>query len=239
MIYVLISVALILLIIGLTVANYAGSQFEDTFHKINQVPAYARLTGGQYSMHLVNTYYNGRGLQLVRTKGELTDAYSVKSKAVILSDSTCDVASVAALAVVAHEFGHAEQDYDRSGNFVRNRKLHKFTRIFGFTMLPLLVLGILLCALLPVEQIYIGFSCIGVSLLLFVLGLALKISTVGIEKDASKRAIRILQETNALDEEELEQARKVLKAALLTYIADFLRVVLAWTLLTKKTKMFY
>ena len=62
--------------------------------------------------------------------------------------------------------------------------------------------------------------------------------TIKIEKDASKKAIMFLKQLNVLEDYEIEYAKKVLDAALLTYIGDFLRALLGWTMLTKKTKLF-
>ena len=87
------------------------------------------------------------------------------------------------------------------------------------------------------EILAIGFAFLGASILIFLLAVALKLSCVPLEKDASKRGLKIIEKTQALDDE-LEMAKDLLHAAFLTYVGDFLRSILWWTFLTRKTKMF-
>jgi Zn-dependent membrane protease YugP len=62
--------------------------------------------------------------------------------------------------------------------------------------------------------------------------------TIPVERDASKRGIDILKKMEVLDDDEMLMAKDLLKTALLTYIGDFLRAILWWTFLTRKTKLF-
>lgn len=235
MVYVLFSVLILFLILALAIAGFSGAQLEETFNKYNRIPCNKKITGGEFALSITNNYLDGK-IKVFRTGGYLKDAYSTRSKAVVLSDSTCDVASVAALTVVAHEFGHAMQDLNDSKKFKLNRGLTKMVRFVGFFMLPLAFLGIFIC--LVSNDVVLGLSLLGASLLIFLLAIVLKLISIPLERDASKRGLMILEKTETFDENELMMAKDLLKAALLTYVGDFLRSILWWTFLTRNTRLF-
>ena len=120
MIFVILGIFVVFLAVALGIATYANAQLQDTFEKYNHVPCNKKITGGQFALHITNTLFESR-IQVGRTKGYLNDGYSSKSKMVVLSEATCDVASVAALTVVAHEFGHASQDLTNSKKLRLNK----------------------------------------------------------------------------------------------------------------------
>ena len=82
----------------------------------------------------------------------------------------------------------------------------------------------------------IGLVLLGIAVLIFLLALILKLVTISIEKDASKKGIVFLEEI--LDDLEMKRAKRFLKDARNTYWADFLKIVLFWTALSKKTQLF-
>ena len=76
---------------------------------------------------------------------------------------------------------------------------------------PLILIGLIL----PVQYdfvIYLGIA-------LYCLVVLLQVVTLPVEFNASARAIRALEEGGILDGEELRGAKKVLRAAALTYLA--------------------
>ena len=77
---------------------------------------------------------------------------------------------------------------------------------------------------------------LGVGGFIFLLALFIKLRTISIEKDASKKAIILLQDY--LNEKELKESKKFLNDAKLTYWADFLRIFLWWSGMSRKTKLF-
>lgn len=236
MIYIVIGIMILFLIFGLAIATYSGAQLEDTFNTYDKVRSSKNITGGEFALFISNNLLGGK-INVVRTEGYLTDAYSSRSKTVILSESTCNISSVAALTVVAHEFGHALQDLNHSKRFKLGKNLGKSIRVLGFFMFPFIILGIFLFFIIP-QNIEIGLSLIGVGVAIFLLVLSFKLITIPIERDASKKGLELLILTKTLNDEELSMAKDLLKAALLTYIGDFLRAVLWWTFLSRKTKLF-
>lgn len=150
------------------------------------------------------------------TPGELSDHYDPRNKKLRLSAGVARQPSVAALAIVAHEIGHALQD--NSG------------------YMPLKLRG----AIVPAVQVsawvapvmfFVGLLFIPqlawVGILLFALSAVFALITLPVEFNASRRALNLLQTYQLTDGRELRGAKAVLDAAALTYVA-----ALAQTLLT-------
>ena len=236
MIWAVVIILVVFLILALSIATYSGAQLKETFEKYNAELCYAKITGGQFALMVADKITKNK-IKVVRTAGVLTDGYSTRSKAVVISDETCDKASVAALTIVAHEFGHAMQDLTNSKKLKLNRTLTKVTKILGYFMIPLALVGLFICLVAP--NIYVvGIILLALAIVIFLVALLLKFLTIPLERDASRRGMKILRDLQIMREDELKMARELLRAALLTYIGDFLRAILWWTFLTKKTKMF-
>ena len=236
MVYILIGVVILFLLFALAIATYSNAQLEDTFEKYNHVPCNKKITGGQFALFLTNNVFGSR-IMVGRTKGYLTDGYSTKSRMVVLSEATCDSATVAALTVVSHEFGHASQHLMASKKLSINRTMSKVVKIVGYFMFPFAVIGLFLFLLFP-DLYYIGLAFLILALAIFLFALIVKLSLIPLEKDASKRGLDLLKRTETFDDEEMAMAKDLLKAALLTYVGDFLRSILWWTFLTRKSKLF-
>lgn len=237
MIWAVVIILVVFLILALSIATYSGAQLKDIYEKYNAEPCYAKITGGQFAL-MVADKITGNKIKVVRTAGVLTDAYSTRSKTVVISDETCDTPSVAALTIVAHEFGHAMQDLTNSKKLKLNRTLTKATKILGYFMMPLALVGLFIC-LVFADLYFVGMIFIALSAIIFLVALLLKFLTIPLERDASHRGMKILKDLNVMEEDELKMAHELLRAALLTYIGDFLRAILWWTFLTRKTKMFW
>ena len=236
MIYVVIGILVLFLLFALAIATYSNAQLQETFEKYNHVPCNKKITGGQFALFLTNNVFQSK-IMVGRTKGYLTDGYSTKSRMVVLSEATCDSATVAALTVVSHEFGHASQHLSASKKIKVNRIMSKTVKIIGYFMFPFAIVGLFLFLLFP-DLYYIGLSFMIISLGIFLFALIVKLSLIPLEKDASTRGLALLKKTETFDEEEMAMAKDLLHAALLTYIGDFLRSILWWTFLTRKSKLF-
>lgn len=230
-----LSGALVLLvIIGLSIASYADAHVVERFRKFDNFKASSFTTAKDFAVMTSINFLDSK-VKIGQRKGFLTDAYSSSSKVVFLSENVFDSSSISALAVAAHELGHALQDKENPKSLKSLAFLSILGRFIGRLMFPAMVAGVVLFLM---QNIVYGLVFMGVAVAIFVLSLVLKLMTISIEKDASKKALNLLQVQRILDQSELEMAKKMLDAALLTYIADFLRVVLSWTLMTRKPKLF-
>lgn len=235
-IYALIGIGVLILIVCLSVASTAGSNMMEKFEAINKRLSSSFTVAHIFAMMTSQMYLDGK-VKVGHKAGYLTDAYMSSRKVVFLSEKIFDNSSVAALAITAHELGHALQDKDNPQTLHRRDRLGLAAKLLGYMMTPLFIAGIILFFAMPANLLY-SIICLGGAIGIFFLALIVKGLTISIEKDASAKAIVILQEMNILDEDEIKLAKTLLKAALLTYIADFLRAILGWTMLTPKTKLF-
>ena len=171
-------------------------------------------TGGELATHLLAHYGIEAGVE--RTDGG--DHYDPEAKVVRLSEKVHDGRSVSAVAVAAHEVGHAIQDHaGERGLKLRGRMVRvaqvtdKFAAVF-FLLSPFL--GLVArspAAFLALAALGIGFLAVRV---------LVHLVTLPVEYDASfAKALPILEGGGYLDEADLPGARKVLKAAALTYVA--------------------
>ena len=194
--------ALPALIFGL----WAQWKVRSTFTKYAQVPTARGINGIDVAKLLVRN--TGVTVGMASIPGELTDHYDPRTKTMALSQSSV-AGSVASVAVVAHEFGHAMQDAQNYGPLKLRSAIVPAVQV-GSWVGPLLLLGGFLLSAQPL--IWLG-------VIAFALTALFSIVTLPVEFDASRRALRLLSDNNILAGEELTSAKKVLDAAALTYVA--------------------
>ncbi len=199
---------LFLVIPALLISMWAQIRVKSTFARYNRVPNRRGYTGAMLARQILDE--NGlQHIRIERVAGELSDHYSPKEDVIRLSDSTYNSTSVGALGVAAHEVGHAIQ-YD-VGYFpikIRNAFI-PITQIGSSVAIPLAILGLIL-----------GFPLLTeVGILLFCAVVLFQLFTLPVEFNASRRAIRTLDEDGILEQDELKGAKKVLSAAAMTYVA--------------------
>lgn len=200
---------MILIIIGLIISGAASMYVQSTYTKYSEVKSERGYTASDVCRQILNSS-NLQNVRLEGIRGNLTDHYNAQDNVLRLSDSTRNSTSVAAIGVAAHEAGHALQDRDNYGPLRLRATLVPVTNFGQTAAFPILLLGMFMGG----EGILIN-----IGIMLFSLTLLFQLVTLPVEFDASKRAIRILEEQNLLSREELPQAKKVLNAAALTYIA--------------------
>lgn len=199
----------ILVLIGAVLSLWASATVKSTYNKYSRVYSYSGLTGAQAAAQILRQ----AGIYDVRIEhvsGNLTDHYDPKARVLRLSDSVYGSNSVAAIGVAAHECGHAIQDQE---DYVPLRFRSAFVPVANLgtqVAFPILLLGV-----------FLGSShfLIQVGLLCFFFGVLFQLITLPVEFNASARAVRILENTGMLDQEELRGTRKVLSAAAMTYVA--------------------
>src|SRR5512135_1060098 len=86
----------------------AQSYVSGAYRKWSQVAAQSRFTGAQAAQRLIS--YGGLNVSVDGVRGKLTDNYDPRTKVLHLSEGVYNGASIASLAIAAHELGHAMQD---------------------------------------------------------------------------------------------------------------------------------
>lgn len=204
------------LIIPMLLAMYASSKVKSTYNKYSKVANSKGYTGADVARMILRK----NGIDHVRVEqiaGNLTDHYDPQNSVLRLSQGVYGSTSIAALGIAAHECGHAIQD-DESYFFLRLR--HAFVPVTNFaskSAMPLAFLGIILGAGSTINSI--GSLILQVAIWMFAAVVVFHVITLPVELDASRRALDILEGEGYLSREEIVPAKKVLRAAALTYIA--------------------
>ena len=216
----------IILVPGLLLSIVAEVMVADSFKKYSVIGSQL----GQTASQVARTFLDNAGLQhiqIVRVSGHLTDHYHHKKQILALSDSVYDSTSIAAIGVACHEVGHALQ-FQQNYAPVRIRNFLVPICNFGSKLMwVIMFIGVAFFYLLATPvYLYVG---VGV----FALFVLFNLVTLPCEFNASKRATELLQTSGYLNTEELVGAKKVLRAAALTYVAslivsilDLLRLIL-------------
>lgn len=222
----------VLLSIILATANTAGDKFLELYDKMMNMPTSSGMTVIEF-INKINFELFGGKLKVARTDKEIGDAYSSKQKTLIFTNETLTSDSVGSFSIVAHELGHAEQDF--TSKKVKTRIiLNRIGLIVGKLFLPAVITFIVLL-FFDDYRIY-GYVMAGVAVAIFLFAVLMKILTYSIEKDASRRAVKMLKDV--LPADELKSAKKFLKSAKRTYWSEIVRLFFGWTGLIRKVKMF-
>ena len=205
----------LLVIIGLLLSMAASAKVKTTYNKYASVRSRRGITAAQAAQQILHDagIYD---VQIQHISGNLTDNYNPTDKVLRLSDATYSSTSVAAIGVAAHECGHAIQHQVGYAPLKLRSASVPIANIGSQLSFPIIFLGLLLG--------YTGLAQIGVVLFLFVV--LFQLITLPVEFDASHRALKILDESSMLMGEEMDGAKKVLKAAALTYVAALFSSIL-------------
>ncbi|MBD2105650.1 zinc metallopeptidase [Nodosilinea sp. FACHB-13] len=187
---------------------WAQSKVKGTYRKYSQVHSTMGMTGAQVAQTIL-VKKGVRDIKVEPVAGELTDHYDPRTKAVCLSEGIYGSGSLAAAAVAAHECGHVLQDVE-GYKFMNLRAALVPVVNLGSRMGPILIMAGLIFNILNLAWLGVIFFA---TVLLF------HIVTLPVEFDASRRALRLVDELGILQGEENKGARAVLGAAALTYVA--------------------
>lgn len=164
------------------------------------------MTGAMAAERILRA--NGIGdVTIVQTVGTLTDNYNPTNKTLNLSPAVYGGADVSAVAVAAHECGHAIQHAEAYPLLMLRKALVPVCNIGSMGSYVAILLGFL-------------FSSTGLITLGAVLfsGIVLfNLVTLPVEADASRRALREVERLGILSDDEMVGGKKVLIAAGMTY----------------------
>lgn len=199
----------ILVIIGVIITLIASSRVKSTFRKYSKLGSLSGETGASTAAKILER----EGIYDVRIEqvsGNLTDHFDPRSKVLRLSESVYGSTSVAALGVAAHECGHAIQHEKGYTPLKVRTAIVPVVNIGTQISWPVILIGVLF-----------GFNetLISIGILLFSLGVLFQLVTLPVEFNASNNALAMLDRTGILHRSELPSAKKVLRAAALTYVA--------------------
>jgi len=179
-------------------------------------------TGGELARHLLDRFH------LPEVKVEITevgDHYDPLTKVVRLAPDNYDGKTLTAVTVAAHEVGHALQDQAGYQPLKERTRLIRFAqraeKVGSFVMVGIpIVVAITRVPAAGLLVLIAGIFTMGISTLIHFM-------TLPVEWDASfRRALPVLERGGYVSREDCFGARRILKAAALTYVAGSLASLL-------------
>jgi len=202
----------LLVIPALIFALWAQWKVQHTYQKFSKVRAANGRTGREMALAIMQR--NGvSDVAVEEVGGMLSDHYDPRTKKVRLSQINYEGDSIASIAVAAHEVGHVLQHAEGYAPLQIRSAIAPVASFGSMLAFPLFFVGLI-------------FHIPGVSPLLMDLGILFftgavlfQVVTLPVEFDASRRALAQLTSSGLVMPEEVSQAKQVLDAAALTYVA--------------------
>lgn len=205
---------MIILVPALIISMYAQFKVNSAFQRYSKVFSKRGITGAEIARMLLDE----AGLYDIPVElvpGKLTDHYDPTKRVMRLSNDVYYGNSVASIGVAAHETGHAIQHKESYSPLIIRNTIVPVVNISSSASWFLFFIGL----------VFSVPSLTNLGIILFSAVVIFQIITLPVEFNASARAIKILDSRGILDKEELYGAKKVLKAAALTYVAAALTAI--------------
>ncbi len=187
---------------------YASYKVKSAFKKYSKYTTSRKLTGAETARQILQSY-GLSNVDVVETKGFLSDHYDPIKKVVRLSPGVYNSNTVASVGIAAHETGHALQ-HARAYKPLMFRNAIAPTASIGSNFSWIIIM---------VGFIFGSLGLIKLGIVLFSLVVVFQLITLPVEFDASARAKEILSSHGIVTSNELAGVSKVLSAAAMTYVA--------------------
>ena len=179
-----------------------------THKKWGSIRNSANMTGAETARVILDANDLNR-VEIRPVQGQLSDHYDPRDKTIQLSEAVFDMPSVAAMAVAAHETGHAIQDAVGYTPLRVRTSLAPVVNTAARYAIPAAIFGLFMGAPLLTQA----------GVIAYVAALAFQFITLPVEFNASKRALAQLDQLQLLNAEEKQGAQSMLRAAAMTYVA--------------------
>lgn len=207
-----------LVLIGALICIVASARMNKIFARYSKVRSHSGMTGREAAERILSA--SGiHDVTVQHISGNLTDHYDPRNKTLSLSDATYQSTSVAAIGVAAHECGHAVQHHVGYAPLKIRGSLVPIANFGSMAAWPLIIIGLFINGQTSLLLINLG-------ILFFSAAVLFQIVTLPVEINASHRAIKVLETSGMLYQEEVEDTKRVLSAAALTYVASAAAMVL-------------
>jgi len=188
---------------------WAAARVRSTFHRFARVGVRSGMSGAE-AAHAVLRAAGISGVRVEPHRGFLTDHYDPRAKTLKLSPEVYGGRSISAVAVAAHEAGHAIQDAHRYVPLALRSAIVPVAKLGDHVWPLLFFLGLFANA---TGMMYAG-------IVLFAAMVLFQLVTLPTEFNASSRAKAVLASSGIVStQEEAAGVSKVLNAAALTYVA--------------------
>ncbi len=200
--------SIIVLIPAMIFAVWASANVNSTYKKFSKKETAGRMTGFDAARRILDA--NGlEHVKIEQVAGELTDHFDPRSNVLRLSKAVYSGATVSSVGIAAHEAGHAVQFAQGYGPMKLRSAIIPVTNIGSTLAFPIFLIGLL----------FSNYALATAGIILFSLTALFQAVTLPVEFNASRRAMAALDSCGVLTDSEQNGARKVLRAAALTYVA--------------------
>ncbi len=206
------AVAYTLVIAAVVFSLFASISVKSTFNKYEKVQTRSGVQANVIARQILDSYGLYNVDVVLINKDKLTNYYDPRTNTVNLSASVFYGANVGSIGVAAHECGHAIQ---YAKNYLPIKLRNLFVPVINFSSgawLYIFLAGMIFN--MPV--------IVDVGIILFALIVLFQLITLPVEFNASSRAISVLKGGEILGADECKGAKRVLKAAAMTYVASLL-----------------
>lgn len=202
---------LILVVPAIIISLIAQWNVKSTYAKMKKIDNKRRITGAMAAQRVL-AHYGITNVQITTVPGQLSDHYDPRANVIRLSPEVYSGTSIASVGIACHEAGHAAQHAQNYAPIkIRN------------AILPVANIGSSAGVLIAVIGYFLGFGLlVDIGIILFASVVAFQLVTLPVEFNASKRAIQVIEGTGLLYDDETVGAKKVLRAAAMTYVASLL-----------------
>lgn len=182
-----------------------------TYRKYKGVPNKQNMTGYEVARKILDD--NGlNDVYVVETGGTMTDHYDPARRTVRLSSEVYHDATIASVAIAAHECGHVIQHKNKYVPMLIRSAIVPIVNLASHIGYIVVVIGLLASA----------FNLALWGIILLCATLVFQLITLPVEFNASRRAIKILSSDGLIDAGETSKAKAMLTAAAFTYVASLL-----------------
>lgn len=214
----------ILVVPAIILSLFAQMKVKNTYNKYAHISNTKHITGAQAAYNVL-LHYGIRDVRIECGQGKLSDHYDPRNNVIRLSPEVYSGASIASIGIACHEAGHAAQ---HAQNYIPIKIRN--------TILPVANFGSSAGVLIAIMGYFLGFGLlIDIGIILFAAVVVFQLITLPIEFNASSRALKVIEETGMLYNEEKSGAKKVLSAAAMTYVASLLVSVMSLIRLILRT----
>lgn len=158
------------------------------------------------------------GVTIQATSGEMTDNYNPKEETINLSETTYGRNSITAVAVAAHECGHACQAHSSMALYKVRQIIAPIAGITSKISVWIAIIGVVIMyAAKSLEMCNMGYYISTLGIVLYSVVFIFYLVTLPIERDASRRGLKAMKEFGWVSDDQYKAARSVLWAAGDTY----------------------
>lgn len=187
---------------------WASMSVKTTFNKYSKFSVFSGKKSAEIALDILNRQ-GLNNVRVVKTSGLLSDHYDPSKKEIRLSEKVYNSNSIAAVAVAAHETGHAIQHAEKHALLMFRNLIAPTASIGSNFSWFIIIAGFLIGSL----------GMIKIGIVLFSVVVLFQIVTLPVEIDASNKAKKLLKNYGLINQSELSAVNQVLNAAAMTYVA--------------------